>query len=91
MICRNCPEGRRFMAGSIFCNQYGMIIREKHECTRLGGLRHDRDGDQREDGGGTAEIQEDSCGAAGAVQGVLQGSEERAGLFGMESREEWEE
>ena len=36
MICRNCPEGRRFARGSVECRPYGMIIREDHEGTREG-------------------------------------------------------
>lgn len=36
MICRNCPEGRRFARGSVECRRYGMIIREDHEGTREG-------------------------------------------------------
>ncbi len=36
MICRNCPEGRRYARGSVECLPYGMIIREDHEGTREG-------------------------------------------------------
>lgn len=36
MTCRECAEGRRFSDGGIYCVQYGMIIRESHECTLPG-------------------------------------------------------
>ena len=45
MKCRECAEGRRFSEGGVWCVQYGMIIREDHECTREGG-RLREDGDQ---------------------------------------------
>ena len=45
MKCRECAEGRRYAEGSVWCVQYGMIIREDHECTREGG-RLREDGDQ---------------------------------------------
>ena len=53
------------MSGSVYCHLYGIIIREEHECTREGGLRHERDADP--DGQGNregTELQEDSGGAA---------------------------
>lgn len=66
MICKNCPEGRRFAKGSINCLLYGMIIRDMHECIREGGKRHDTDGTA---GDGTenreeTELPENSSGAA---------------------------
>ena len=85
MTCGKCPEGRRFAKGSIYCVLYGIIISEKHICTRDGGNRHDRDGDHSTDGEGKAELQDDSCGADGSVPVVLSGSGERAGILGMES------
>ena len=46
MKCRECAEGRRFSEGGVWCVQYGIIIREDHECTREGGRRReDGDGD----------------------------------------------
>ena len=64
MKCRECVQGRRFSAESVYCVMYGMIIREDHECTRKGGQRRERDeGDGAEMRGGT-EIHEDSSGAA---------------------------
>ena len=65
MKCRNCPEGRHHMSGSVYCVLYGIIIDEKHECTREGGRRHDGDADP--DGEGkrkSAGLHEDGCGAA---------------------------
>jgi hypothetical protein len=61
MRCRECPAGRRFSAGSVFCLQYGIIIREDHECSREGWKHFERDEDQREekkaaDGGTSAAI-----------------------------------
>lgn len=64
MICKNCPEGRRFAEGSVYCILYGMIIREEHECKLEGGKRHDRADDHGEGGEGSTEIQKDGCGAA---------------------------
>ena len=75
MICRECPEGKHYMRGSVFCRLYGIIISENHKCTD-GGNRHDRDGDHSTDGEGKAELQEDSCGADGSVPVVLSGSGE---------------
>lgn len=65
MICRDCPEGRRFAQGSVYCIRYGMIIRENHECRLEGGKRHD--GGAADHGKGIREetgLQEDGCGAA---------------------------
>ena len=42
MICKNCPEARRFAEESMYCLLYGIIIRENHECTREGGKAHDK-------------------------------------------------
>ena len=89
MICGECPEGKHYMRGSVYCLLYGIIINEKHICTRDGGNRHDRDGDHSTDGKGTAELQEDSCGAAGSMPVVLSGSGEREGIPGMEETKEW--
>ena len=89
MTCGKCPEGRRFAIGSVYCLLYGIIIREEHECKRIGGTRHDGDGDHSEDGENGAELQEDSCGAAAKVPGFLRGPGERTGLSGMEKTKEW--
>ena len=64
MICKECPEGRKFARGSVNCIKYGMIIREEHECKLEGGKRHDR---TDSDGAGireSAELQKDRGGAA---------------------------
>ena len=87
MTCGKCPEGRRFAEGGVYCLIYGMIISREHKCTRTGGTRHDGDGDHSEDGEREAEAQEDSCGAAEQMPGILRGSGERAGLPGMEGAE----
>lgn len=52
MKCKDCPEGKRYMSGSVYCHLYGIIIREEHECTREGGRRHDSTGN---DGDGEGE------------------------------------
>ena len=66
MICKNCPEGRRFAAGSVNCLKFGMIIREDHECRFYeGGERHGGGaGDHGEDGENEAELSENRGGAA---------------------------
>lgn len=64
MTCGRCPEGRRYMQGSVFCNRYGIIINEEHECTREGGKRHDRAADHSEDIGEKTGLQKDGSGAA---------------------------
>lgn len=89
MTCGKCPEGRRIAEGSTFCVLYGIYIRNEHICTRDGGNRHESDGDHSTDGEGKAELQEDSCGAAGGVPVVLSESGERAGISGVETKEEW--
>ena len=72
MICKECPDGRRFAEGSILCLMYGIIIREDHEGTRKGceevGLEaanNMRDG-QRE-----AELSEDEWDAIDSLPGVF--------------------
>ena len=64
MKCKDCAEGRRFSAGSVYCIPYGMIIREDHECQQKGGRPRERDEDQREPGEDEAEIQGERGGAA---------------------------
>lgn len=90
MKCRNCPEGRRFAAGSIYCRLYGMIIRDDHECGRKGGKRHERfagdPGEERQETG----PQENGTAAAGGMPGVLPGAGERSSVYGM-GEEEWPE
>ena len=43
MMCKRCPEGRRFARGSVECRLYGFIIREDHEGTREGCKKHEGD------------------------------------------------
>lgn len=79
MICRECPEGKRYAKGSVYCTRYGMIIREDFPCIPS---RRKKD----ESGGGAADLRggsEDETGlhtdgssAAGEVPGVLSGSGE---------------
>lgn len=75
MICKNCPEGRRFGADAINCLLYGMTIRENHECTREGGKRHDRaaeDHDRSGDGENADETGGGRRGSAETVPGIFQ-------------------
>ena len=44
MRCRDCAHARRFSADGIFCVEYGMIIREGHECTLPGAKEKPADG-----------------------------------------------
>lgn len=39
MRCRECVHARRFSAEGIYCVQYGMIIREGHECSLPGAMK----------------------------------------------------
>lgn len=89
MICKNCPEGRRYAAGSIYCILYGIYIRENHECIREGGKRHDGDADNGRGSQDRTEIQDNSTGAAGGLPGVVQKPGERTSVFGLD--EEWPE
>ena len=91
MRCRECAEVRRFAAGSVYCILFGIIIRDDHICTRKGNERHERDDDQRGEETAKTELYILRRDAAGEMPGVLPGSGERAGLPGMDGREEWEE
>lgn len=56
MKCRECAEGKRISEDGIWCIQYGMIIREEHECRLKGGRPRGDDDDQHREGGDEAEI-----------------------------------
>ena len=43
MKCRECAEGRKYAEGSVFCIQYGMIVRADHECIRDGSRMRERE------------------------------------------------
>ena len=91
MRCGECPAGKRISRNGhrcVYCLLYGIIVRESHECTRDDWKRYKRPDDDDKSIGAETEIQEDGCGPAGAVPGVLPGSGERAGLSGMEG---WED
>jgi hypothetical protein len=91
MKCRECPDGKRFASGSVYCITYGMIIREEYRCLAERRKRH-------ESVGGTADLRHgsedetglhtDGSGFAGPVPEFLPGSGERKSLSGMEGREE---
>ena len=63
MTCAKCPEGRRFSDDGIYCVHYGIILRDRHECTLERGREHDRDDDHGEEQREEAGQQEDGCGA----------------------------
>lgn len=44
MRCTECAEARRFSDGAVYCVQYGMILREKHECSLPGA--HEKTADE---------------------------------------------
>ena len=68
MTCGKCGDGRRFNDSGIYCTWYGIILNEKHECGLERGRQRDNgiagDEDHSQGGEGSAEIQEDGCGAA---------------------------
>lgn len=76
MICRDCPAGRRFTAGCVMCIQYGMIIRENHECEREGWKEYEGNDDHRSEVQGKAKIYDIREKIAGAGARVLPGSGE---------------
>lgn len=75
MKCRDCAEGRKFSAGSVYCVMYGIIIREGHECTRKGGKPNDKaaedPGDHRGDSTNADETGGGRRGSAETLPGVL--------------------
>ena len=72
--------------GSIYCRQYGIMIREDHEGTRKGCEEHEGDNDQLRDSGGETELQGERGGAADRLPGVLPEPGERGGISEMEER-----
>ncbi len=71
MTCGKCPAGRRYGAGGIWCRQYGMIIREEHECTREGWKEYEGFDDQRGESGDQAEVRLTVLSGAGEMQDVF--------------------
>lgn len=79
MICRECPEGKRYAKGRVYCMLYGIIIREDCPCLPKrrkkdesgGGAANLRGGSEDETG-----LHTDGSSAAGSVPGVLSGSGE---------------
>ena len=86
MICKDCPEAKRFAPGSVICLFYGMIIREDHNCTLERGRKHERDGNYRERGENGSGLQEDGRPDTGCVPRVLSGSGECGSIFDAEGR-----
>lgn len=73
MKCRDCPEGRAFAEGSVFCIPYGMIIRGEHECTLRAWEDTEDDGTdgQRQRGDDETGLQKDGRRTAETLPGVL--------------------
>ena len=74
MICKNCPEGRRYARGSVNCILYGIIIREEHECIREGGKRHEGAApaaDHGDNGEDRTELRDDGWAAVDRLQGIF--------------------
>lgn len=73
MICKECPDGRRFAEGSILCLLYGIIIREDHEGTRKGCEENERRAaDQLRGGEGKTELPEDEWDAIDSMPELFQ-------------------
>jgi len=87
MRCGDCPRGRFFAEGSVYCVLYGIIIRADHICRLPGGEKDGGTEDHRQGGEDETELQKDGGGNAEAVPGVLPGSGERAEVSGVEGRE----
>lgn len=51
MKCRECVHARKFSADGIYCVQYGMIIRDGHECTLPGAIKKRRSSGAANTGG----------------------------------------
>ena len=64
MICKACPAGRRYMSGSIYCMEYGMILNEDHECNREGWRDFERDERKRGTVPDETEVQSGGSGPA---------------------------
>ena len=91
MICKRCPEGRKYAEGSVICRFYGMIIRDSHECTLERGKKHERDNNYRHEGYDGPTVRENGSWFAGGVPEVLGESGERNGISEMEGgKEEWQ-
>ena len=91
MICKRCPEGRTYATGSTFCRFYGMIIRNDHECKLERGKTHEQNGNYRLAGYDGPTVRDNGGWFAGGLPEVLQGSEERDGISGMEEDAEGRE
>lgn len=61
MKCKECAEGKRHSAGSVYCLQYGIILNAEHECGREGARirERERDADHFRDGSKQDQLAED--------------------------------
>lgn len=80
MICKRCPEGRRYANGSTICRFYGMIIRDEHECTLKRGQEHERNNNYRHEGYDGPAVRDNGGWFAGGVPEILAGPEEPGGI-----------
>ena len=75
--------------GSIYCQQYGIMIRGDHEGTRKGCEEHEGDNDQLRDSGSETELQGERGGAADRLPGVLPEPGERESVYGFDEEGMW--
>lgn len=57
MKCRECAEGKRHSRASVFCVQYGIVVRADHECDREGARVRERERDADHFGDSTQQDQ----------------------------------
>ena len=88
MICKRCPEGRRFATGCTFCRFYGMILPDEHECRQERGKIHERNNNYRHEGYDGPAVRDNGGWFAGSGEGVLPGAGERGSLPEMDEAEE---
>lgn len=73
MKCKDCAEGKRHSAGSVYCIQYGIILSANHECGREGAkIRgRERDADHMGDVGHADQLPADEWDAIDRLEGIL--------------------
>lgn len=79
MICRDCPAGRKVIRRDeecVMCIQYGIIIRNDHQCERGGWKEYEGNDGQRGAVQGEAQIFDIREAAARKGQSILSGSGE---------------
>ena len=71
MKCKECAEGKRHSAGSVYCLQYGIILNAEHECGREGARIRERDADHPGDIQQQAGIPENEWDVINRIEGIL--------------------